>query len=278
MEYSPDLFPADVYHYSEKDMDTERINCRGHFLFIFVKSGFLRTTIDGKNISCTSNEFIIALCRHYYQIIKFNKKAVCYLVRVQWQFITDIKMTGQFIELLVSKQHIKIFPDAFDSSVIMRIMKLLHYYYQAISNPSRFPMAAFTAALSLLVYQAAWQQDAVLVEKGIGYSRRELLTMQFLKLLIQHHRKERGVTFYAKALCVSKGYMNKAIREVTGKTVMKCITEVIISEAKYLLLSTEHSIEAISEELHFNSAGSFSRFFKKETEVSPTDYRKDYGK
>ena len=278
MEYSPDLFPAEVYHYSEKDMDTERINCRGHFLFIFVKSGFLRTTIDGKNISCTSNEFMIALCRHYYQIIKFNKKAVCYLVRVQWQFITDIKMSGQFIELLVSKQSIKVFPDAFDSSVIMRIMKLLQYYYQAIGNPSRFPMAAFTATLSLLVYQAAWQQDALLVEKGIGYNRRELLTMQFLKLLIQHHREERGIAFYAKALYVSKGYMNKAVREVTGKTVLRCISEVIISEAKYLLLSTAHSIEDISEQLHFNSAGSFSRFFKKETAVSPTEYRKEYGK
>lgn len=278
MEYSPDLFPAEVYHYNEKDMDTDRINCQGHFLFIFVKSGFLRATIDGKNISCTSNEFIIALCRHYYQILKFNKKAVCYLVRVQWQFITDIKMSGQFIELLVSKQSIKIFPDAFGSRVITRIMKLLHYYYQSIRNPSRFPMAAFSATLSVLVYQAAWQQDAVLVEKDSGYNRRELLTMQFLKLLIQHYREERGTTFYTKALFVSKGYLNKAVREVTGKTVMRCISEVIISEAKYLLLSTEYSIEAISEQLHFNSAGSFSRFFKKELSVSPTEYRKDYGK
>ena len=280
MDCTSDLFPAQVYFFNRDTVTTEndRVNCPGHFLFIFVRSGIFRATVDGKKISCTANELVIALCRHYYQIHRYDKKAICYFVSVQWQFITDIKMSGQFVELLVSRQAIKIFPDVFNAKVLSRIMKLLNLYYQSADNQQRLPVASFTATLSLLIYQAAWQHDLISGNLGTTYSRKELLTMQFLKLVIQHCRDYRASSFYSSQLNVTNGYLNKSVREVTGKTVLRCITEVLISEAKYLLLSSDLTIEAISEQLHFNSSGSFSRFFKKETTIAPTEYRKDYGK
>lgn len=278
MEDIADKFQAEVHFFTGTDNNpkNDRVACSGNFLFIFVRSGVFRAMIDGNKISCTSNELVVALCRHYYQVLSYNTKMACYFVKVQWQFITDIKMSGQFIEVLVSKQSIKILPDLFDAKVLARIMKLLHYYYQTSTNPNRFPQASFTAALSLLIFQAAWQQDTNLA--NTSFNRKELLTMQFLKLLIQNYREQHSPGFYAKQLFVTSGYLNKAVREVIGKTVIKCITEVLISEAKYLLMSSQHSIETISEQLHFTSAGSFSRFFKRQTDTTPMEYRKEYGK
>lgn len=278
MEFTADNLPAEV-HFLTGDAEqtiSDRKNCTGQFLFIFTKTGILRAIVDGTKITCTANELVIALCRNYYQIVRYNKNVACYLVKVQWQFITDVKMSSQFINLLVSRHILKTVPDHFDSKVINRILKLLYYYYQCVPNPIRFPVSSFNAALSLLVFQAAWQQDAVLANKGITYTRKEMLTMQFLKLLVQHYREENTIEYYAQCLCVTSGYLNKSVREVTGRTVGICIAEIIVSEAKYLLLSKDLTIEAISEQLLFNSAGSFSRFFKKEAAMSPSEYRKEY--
>lgn len=281
MDHSAVTLPGEVFLYDGGDstkFTVKRHSCEGDFLFIFVKSGIFRAVIDEKKICCTSNELVIALCRHYCEVLKYGKKTVFYLAKVQWQFITDIKMSGQFIELLVNREHIRLFPDNFDSRVLLRIMKLLHYYFQGLKDILRFPSASYNAALSLLIYQVAWQQDSTSGAVKINYSRKEMLTLQFLKLLIQHYRKERSIAFYAGQLFVTQGYLTKTVREVTGKTVLQCIYEVLLSEAKYLLMTTGATIEAISEQLHFNSAGSFSRFFKKETNVTPTEYRRNYGR
>ncbi|PZR16208.1 MAG: hypothetical protein DI539_17915 [Flavobacterium psychrophilum] len=280
MDRSAGQLPGEAYLYDgseSTESEVKRHSCEGDFLFIFVKSGIFRAIVDGKKIYCTSNELVIALCRHYCEVIKYSKKTSCYLVKVQWQFITDIKMSGQFIELLVNKESVRLFPKNFDSRVLLRIMKLL-YYYQALKDTLRFPFSSYKAALSLLIYQAAWQQDSTSGTVKITYSRKELLTLQFLKMLVQHYREERSITFYARLLFVTQGYLTKSVREVTGKTVLECIYEVLLSEAKYLLMSTDATIELISEQLHFNSAGSFSRFFKKETNLTPTEYRRDYGR
>lgn len=277
MEAPADNFPATVHFYkgNESQQTGEKAECQGHFLFFFVRSGLVKYSIDGTKISCTSNELMIALCRKHYHMLRCSKGSAFYLVRVQWQFITDIKMSSRFIDLLVSRHILKILPDEFDSRVLRRIMKLLHYYYQSARSPERFSSSSFNAALSLLVFQAAWLQDSELALKGVTYSRKELIAMQFLKLLVQHYRDENTSEYYAQRLFITSGYLNKAVREVTGRTVNRCISEIIISEAKYLLLRTDLTVEIISEQLHFNSAGSFGRFFKKETSLSPTQYRKD---
>ncbi|MEE1896996.1 AraC family transcriptional regulator [Flavobacterium rakeshii] len=278
MEYTRDRFPAEVHFYlgTDNELETDRVNCNGDFIFIFVRAGVFRVIIDGNKISCTSNELVVVLCRHYYQVLRYNRKTVCYFVKVKWEFITDLKMSGQFIELLVSKQSFTIIPDLIDAKILIRIMKLLHYYYETSVNPERFPLASFRAALSLLLFQVAWQRDTNVV--ATSFNRKEMLSIKFFKLLIQNYREQRTPGFYATKLCVTKGYLNKAIREVTGKTVSKCMAEVLISEVKYLLMSSPHSIETISEQLHFNSVGSFCRFFKRQTGITPTEYRKEYGK
>jgi AraC family transcriptional regulator, transcriptional activator of pobA len=278
MESTADTFPAEIHFYkgSMEQPDTERQTCSGDFLFIFVTSGIFRLAIDGSRIVCTSDELVVALCRDYYQIVRYNKSTACYLVSVRWQFLTDIKMSSQFIDLLVSRHILKTLTDSFDSRVLRRIMKLLYYYHQSIHKARWLSIASFHAALSLLVYEAAWQQDGNLSSSGMAYTRKEQLSMQFLKLLVQRFRENRSIAFYAQSLCVTSGYLNKAVREVTGKTVGKCIAEITISEAKYLLMSRELSIEDISEQLHFNSAASFSRFFKNDSGMTPSEYRRHY--
>ena len=278
MEPTLEEMPAEVLYIGADSDDTtiERITSPGCFIFIFVKAGIFAIRIDGKRISCTSGEFVVAVSKQHHEILKYGKKVLCYIVKVQWQFIMGTKLFLNFIEAFVSSGPVKLFPDTFDRSVLLRIMKLLHYFYGTRSSPSRFSKPSFAAALSLLVLQAGWHYNTTATTGALKYTRKESLAMQFLKLLMQHFRTERAMKFYADALFVTAGYLNKAVREVTGKTVGMCLTDVVVSEAKYLLETSEDTIESISEQLSFGSYGSFSRFFKKHTRVTPNSYRRDF--
>lgn len=278
MELIHGEIPAEVAFFKSNTIDDERIICTGYFLLIFVRSGIFRIRIDGNKVLCTSGEMILAVSREYYQVLKCSKKVVCYFVKVQRQFILDTKMFYHFIEAFINRNPVKLFPDAFDQKVLVRILKLLSYYYETRKNPLRFSSQSFNATLSLLVFQAGWQYGTAANGSGITYNRKEVLSMGFLKLLLKHFKKEHSIGFYSGVLCVTGGYLNKAVKDVTGKTVSFCIAEIIITEAKYLLAHHDDTVESISEQLNFNSARSFGRFFKKHTLVTPTDYRKDFQK
>jgi AraC-like DNA-binding protein len=275
MEETPEHLPALVHIFNRENATAETILCAGDFLIFFVQSGIFRVLIDGNKVMCTSGELVIAVSREYYQVLNCSKKVLCYFVKVQRQFIVDTKMFYHFVEAFVSKSPVRLFPDEFDSKVMVRIIKLLGYFYSTKANPIRFSVHSYTAAVSLLVFQAGWQYGNSVSTAKLLYNRREALAMGFLKLLVKHFKKEHSLSFYSGVLCVTDGYLNKSVKEVTGKTVGHCVAEIIVSEAKYLLAQYDHSIETISEQLGFTSAGSFSRYFKKHAFLTPTAYRRD---
>ena len=60
----------------------------------------------------------------------------------------------------------------------------------------------------------------------------------------------------------------------SGKTVSEWISKAVITEAKVLLKDTGAPVADISETLNFPTDSFFCRFFKKETGMTPTQYRK----
>ncbi|MBC9914524.1 helix-turn-helix domain-containing protein [Chitinophaga varians] len=78
---------------------------------------------------------------------------------------------------------------------------------------------------------------------------------------------------YARHLHVHVNYLNRAIKEVTGKSTTTHITERIISEAKALLLHTNWNIADIAYALGFEYPTYFNNFFKRLTGTNPTSFR-----
>jgi AraC family transcriptional activator of pobA len=78
---------------------------------------------------------------------------------------------------------------------------------------------------------------------------------------------------YAKQLNVHVNYLNRAIKETTGKSTTTHISERIISEAKALLQHTDWSISEIAYALGFEYPTYFNNFFKKFTGTNPKSLR-----
>lgn len=68
-------------------------------------------------------------------------------------------------------------------------------------------------------------------------------------------------------------YLNRAVKEITGKPTTAHITERIIAEAKALLQHTDWNISEVAYALGFDYPTYFDNFFKKQTGTNPKSLR-----
>jgi AraC family transcriptional activator of pobA len=107
---------------------------------------------------------------------------------------------------------------------------------------------------------------------GNSYSRRQMLYHRFLSMVHDHSIMQHDVQFYANSLCISTRYLNE-ITNCFGKSPKQLIDEQLIAEIKVLLRYTDLSITQIAEQLKFPDQSYLSRYFKKHTGDSPSNYR-----
>jgi AraC family transcriptional activator of pobA len=96
----------------------------------------------------------------------------------------------------------------------------------------------------------------------------------FHELLQKHYSSERSVQFYANALHLHPNYLNSLIKRYSGMTAKQTIADHLFLEAKGLLASPSLTIKEISFTLGFTTPGSFSFFFKRLGNVSPSAFRR----
>jgi AraC-like DNA-binding protein len=78
---------------------------------------------------------------------------------------------------------------------------------------------------------------------------------------------------YAKALSVHVNYLNRAVKEVTGRPTSAHISERIVNEAKALLLHTDWNVADIAYALGFEYPTYFNNYFKRLTGTNPKSLR-----
>ena len=102
---------------------------------------------------------------------------------------------------------------------------------------------------------------------------RERLFTRFIELLNRHGTTEHAIPFYASQLCLSPNRLSAVIKEYSDQTVMQWLNRRLVLQAKVLLRGGTDPIGDIAFALGFDEQGAFARFFKRETSMTPTEYR-----
>lgn len=103
--------------------------------------------------------------------------------------------------------------------------------------------------------------------------RTETLFIAFIRLLPQHFAEHHNISFYAERLNITTTYLSRIVRQVTGRTVADYINQMLLMEAIWLLQSSDLSLAAIAEKLHFADQSSFGRFFTRMKGLGPKQFR-----
>ena len=87
----------------------------------------------------------------------------------------------------------------------------------------------------------------------------------------------RSVRECAERLGVSPGYLTEAVRAAVGRTPGSMLREARVREAQRLLVRTGLSVRQVAARAGFDDPAYFCRFFRRETGMSPGDFRKHHG-
>lgn len=96
---------------------------------------------------------------------------------------------------------------------------------------------------------------------------------KFIILLGENCKHERKLSFYADRLCVSSKYFTVLIHKASGRTARQWIIDFVIAESKRLLQNSQLTILEVCFEMNFPNQSFFTKFFRKHTGMTPTEYK-----
>ena len=109
-----------------------------------------------------------------------------------------------------------------------------------------------------------------LLNKGKG----QILVKKFFHLIEENNHKNLSLSDYANKIGVTANHLTQTVKVLTGKTSLQIIKTKQLLEIKRLLVHTNMNISEIANQLNFEDQSYFSKFFKRETGLTPLQYRR----
>ncbi len=168
----------------------------------------------------------------------------------------------------LSKPHISLNDDQFALvHQLFRLIKML----SRLTSPSREEQLTHLLNTFFLFLQDCRRANGFDEHQP---SSQEQLFSCFYEAITKHFRQSREVRFYAELMHLSPKHFATIIKQHTGINALQWINGYVVIQAKILLrYNLQLTVQQISVYLGFSDQAAFSRFFKLQCGVSPSDYR-----
>ena len=151
------------------------------------------------------------------------------------------------------------------------VEELLSKIQREYEQPGEWRQRMLSAYLTvLLTYLSRLYSEQF---RGDAASTDTQLLRQFQTKIEEYIFELHEVGAYASLLNLSAGHLSEVVKAQSGRPAIKHIHERLVLEARRLLFHTSHSLKEIAFDLGFSDASYFSRFFRRETGVTPAEYR-----
>ncbi len=237
---------------------------------LYTTGGVVRMKIGSESYTIGKDEMLFVPAGQVFSFQPGEQNEGFLFVFHQDLFISKLSQTNPLHEFgflrVWSNPHIRL--DAVQSA---RILALLHRLFDDYTENGLKNTGLIRSYLAALLYEVNLNYESVPSRRSIASAD---ITNRFRTLLHLHIREKRQVTDYASLLNVTANHLNKSVKGITGKSPTRWIDEVLVSEAKILLLQSRLSVQEIARSIGFEDPSYFTRLFRKYEKVTPTAFRK----
>lgn len=249
---------------------------RHYFQIVFYSSGSSVVQIDGsiENVIGPVAITIPPACIHSF---RFQPDTDGYALTIAEPLLFEKVDTQNrdLLKLLLARAHIvRLHENLEQLDVIEFILKIFDKEFHSPELGRTLMLQLLFHALMLLLRRRLIETDEELVIDSInahGYNR-------YRTLVEEHFREHWQVNEYSNRLGIAERHLNRICHIIENKSAIEIIHGRLLLEAKRQLIYTTGPIASLAFELGFRDPAYFSRFFKKNTGLTPGAYRYDHNK
>lgn len=263
--------------YSKRDGEVDEPHRHNYFTVLIINKAKGLHKIDFNTYDLANHQVFFVAPGQVHQVIE-REKSIGFSMVFSNQFLVENSIPLSFIDSLNLFQNYGQSPPLEPGEAQFEIIEdFAQNIYKLFYSDVKMKNLSIGSFLKLLLITCNNICSINPIESDID-STGDNLIRAFKKAVDANYKKEHSTSFYASELYISPDHLNRTIKAKIGKTAKDYIQARIITEAKRLLYFTELSNKEIAYELGFNEPANFSAFFKKNTQVSPSSFKKNENK
>lgn len=250
-----------------------RINA---LLIILCTHGKGRIGIDLKEYAVKRDTLLVIHPKNYIYLTDYDEDARANIVACSGRVVEDV--LPKLTDLLPLLIHHRTEPV---TDLSEEEAANLNTFYKFLRAKLTGPRTPFLQRKVLCMLQAALFEMMDIHHAKSGQSmfhrsRKEEIMAKFIIAVSDDFREHREVSYYAERLCITPKHLSAIAKGTSGRTAGEWIESYVTMEAKVLLKSTDLTIQEIADRLNFANQSFFGKYFKHQTGLSPTAYRREF--
>ena len=242
------------------------------YKFIWVQSGTLTLEIDHISMRLEKDEIVTLTPLHHLEVKEVDGEYLTFVFNSNFYCIYghDNEVSCNGFLFYGSSQVMRLALSAGQSSNLHDIVRIFRQESVIHDNLQEEMLRIVLKRFIITCTRIARQLFGVGQEKEKTFD----IIRQYYVLVDRHFKEKKQVQDYADILCRSPKTLSNLFSACGLPSPLRVIHDRIEAEAMRLLLYTHKSAKEISSILGFEDLSAFSRFFKKMTGESVSDYRK----
>ena len=246
-----------------------------------------RVTSGRANVSCNLAEYEIVAGNYFaileggfFKIISSDEDFEMDVMTFNTQFLNVVyPLIGSEADWNKIDDKLHIFnhlPQPY-SQLLINDFETLHLTSGLTTDTLMRKMMFATTAHFLIAYYKAVFNLSMNEGNTSGGRSYQILNRFYTLISEQSPLTERGSQYYADRLNISVRHLFKICKTEAHQTPKDIINEFLIGEIQNTLLTTDLSIQEITDRFAFPDPTAFGQFFKRHTGMSPGEFRKRFG-
>lgn len=241
----------------------------GLFQILLLKNGTAKIRLDDRNHEMAAGQILAVpqMCIHGFQ---FSRNAVGHVVTIAYPLLDRLSQPlGEGVALLNSP-HVHDLGDNEDSVHIKSAFATLDREYKGNAPYRNQVMESVLGTILVWIVRRSMPYHN---EQPRSAGRGDRHFNAFCQMVEEHFAEHYPVARYAQRLGITAAHLNVLCRQAIGKSALELIHERMLLQAKRNLVYTSMTINVVSYTLGFSDPAYFTRFFKRQTGLSPKDFR-----